>query len=76
MGRYSIGETLRNVVALAITRITWPGARLVRRPFFVRGRRHIQVGPGLTTGYGCRFDLGGIRTRWCDPECRPGLPHR
>ena len=59
MGRYSIGETLRNVVALAITRITWPGARLVRRPFFVRGRRHIQVGPGLTTGYGCRFDLGG-----------------
>ena len=59
MSRYSITEVARSAYALMLTKAAFPGARLVRRPVYVRGRRHASFGPGLTTGYGCRFDLGG-----------------
>lgn len=62
MSRYSISEAIRSVYSLALTRAVVPGARLVRRPVFMRGRRHSRIGPGLTTGYSCRFDLGGAST--------------
>jgi acetyltransferase-like isoleucine patch superfamily enzyme len=57
MGRYSVGEVVRTGFSLALTKVFFPGARLVRRPVHLRGRRHAAFGPGLTTGYGCRFDL-------------------
>lgn len=57
MGRYSLGEAARNAYALVLTRVFFPGARLVRRPVYFRGRSHATLGAGLTTGYGCRFDL-------------------
>ena len=57
--RYSPTETARSAYALALTKLTFPGARLVRRPVYLRGRRHLRLAPGLTTGYRCRFDLGG-----------------
>ena len=59
MSRYSTTELLRSAYSLALTKAFFRGARLVRRPVFVRGRRHLSFGSGLTTGYGCRFDLGG-----------------
>ena len=59
MSRYSIGEVVRSAYSLALTRVFFPGARLVRRPVYLRGGRHAQFGTGLTTGYNCRFDLGG-----------------
>lgn len=61
MHRYSPSEFVRNAVALLLTKAFFPGARLVRRPVFIRGRRHAIFGQGLTTGYGCRFDLGGSK---------------
>lgn len=62
MGRYSISEAIRSAYSLALTRAVIPGARLVRRPVYLRGRRHSRIGPGFTTGYNCRFDLGGADT--------------
>lgn len=59
MSKYSPSETIRSAYALALTKLLFPGARLVRRPVYLRGRRHLSLGPGLTTGYRCRFDLGG-----------------
>ena len=59
MSRYSIGEVVRSAYSLALTKAFFPGARLIRRPIYLRGRRHAQFGAGLTTGYSCRFDLGG-----------------
>ncbi len=56
--RYSWSELWRTGWGVALTRLTFPGARLVRRPVFVRGRRRLRYGPGFTTGYHCRFDLG------------------
>lgn len=61
MTRYSISEIVRSGYALALTKAYFPTARLVRRPVYIRGRRHAEFGPGLTTGYHCRFDLGGAR---------------
>lgn len=57
MGSYSLSETLKSVYALALTKVFYPGARLIRRPFHIRGRKHLSFGPGFTTGYSCRFDL-------------------
>ena len=62
MRRYSFTEVIRSAYALALTKAAYPGARLVRRPVYLRGRRHARLGPGLTTGYHCRFDLGGGTT--------------
>lgn len=59
MSRYSISEVVRSAYALAVTKVAYPNARLVRRPVYLRGRRQARFGPGLTTGYRCRFDVGG-----------------
>ena len=31
-------------------------SRLIRRPFYIRGKKNINLGKGLTTGVGCRLD--------------------
>lgn len=62
IGQYSLGEAVKNAWALLLTKLLFPRARLVRRPFYLRGKRHFSYGKGLTTGYSCRFDLGGSET--------------
>jgi acetyltransferase-like isoleucine patch superfamily enzyme len=62
MTKYSPGERVRLIYAVALTKLRFPGARLVRRPVYFRGREHARIQPGLTTGYACRFDLGGDST--------------
>ena len=62
MSRYSLSETVRSAYSLALTKAFFPGARLVRRPVYLRNRRQARLGAGFTTGYSCRFDLGGGRS--------------
>ena len=58
--QYSLGEFLNNCIYFGYTKLRFPGARLVRLPFYLRGgKSHMAYGPGLTLGYGCRFDLDG-----------------
>lgn len=58
--QYGLGEFLCNCVYLAYTKLRFPGARLVRLPFYLRGgKARLRYGRGLTVGYGCRFDLAG-----------------
>lgn len=60
IGQYGMSESFKNAFSLLCTRVLYPGARLLRRPIYVRGGRGgVVYGPGLTTGYSCRFDLGG-----------------
>lgn len=54
---YTVSETLKNLYAFAITKVFYPGARLVRRPFYIRGKQFMSYGEGFTTGYHCRFDI-------------------
>lgn len=53
---YSVMGLVRLGVDLGWTRLCFPGARLVRRPYIVRGRRHIRIGAGFTSGPGLRVD--------------------
>jgi len=38
------------------TILFFPNSRLIRLPFILRGKRYIDFGHGLTTGFGCRFE--------------------
>ena len=58
--QYGVGEFLGICIYLAYTKLRFPGARLVRLPFYLRGGKAcMRYGRGLTVGYGCRFDLAG-----------------
>ena len=63
--RYSLSETISTDWALACTRVFYRPARLIRRPVYLRGREHLRMGAGLTTGHGCRFDLAGEGVTLC-----------
>lgn len=57
--QYSLSETISTAFALICTKLFYSGARLIRRPFYCRGRARLQFDAGLTTGHHCRFDLLG-----------------
>lgn len=57
--KYTISEIISIVYALVCTRLFYRGARLIRRPFYCRGKSRLQFGKGFTTGHHCRFDLLG-----------------
>ncbi len=56
---YTMGENLKNCISKIYTFLFFKGARLIRRPFYIRGKRFFQYGTGLTTGYSCRFEIFG-----------------
>ena len=58
---YSPSEFIKNAYSLVMTKLTLSGARLVRRPVYIRGRRSLSGCKGLTTGRFCRFDLEGSK---------------
>lgn len=55
--KYSLSEMISTGYALILTKIFYRGARLIRRPLYMRGKKGLIFGKGLTTGHGCRFDL-------------------
>ncbi|MBU3101558.1 MULTISPECIES: DapH/DapD/GlmU-related protein [Clostridium] len=57
--KYSLSETISTAYALVATKMFYKGARLIRRPFYCRGKVRLQFDIGLTTGHNCRFDLLG-----------------
>lgn len=61
--KYTFSELLSNIYALICTKLFYKGARLIRRPVYIRGKSSLQFGKGLTTGHGCRFDLPGSKSK-------------
>lgn len=60
IGQYGPSEAFKNAWALLLTKIIFPRARLIRRPFYLRGgKKRFAYGEGFTCGYSCRFDLAG-----------------
>ena len=55
---YSIGENIKNIIALMYTKLIWKNARLVRLPFYARNQRNIIMSKGFTCGYNCRLSAG------------------
>lgn len=71
--RYSISEFFSTAYALLLTKLTCRKARLLRRPIYIRGRKSIDGGKGLTTGHFCRFDLEGRKkTLFIGDHCEMG----
>lgn len=54
---YSFSEKYKNFFSLLLTRVFYKNARLIRYPFYCRGKKNLKYGKGFTTGYRCRFDL-------------------
>ncbi|WP_085830198.1 DapH/DapD/GlmU-related protein [Collinsella vaginalis] len=56
---YSPAEVLEMIVSTIRTRLFFPGARLIRFPFYLRGKPRLRFGAGFTTGYRCRIEIIG-----------------
>lgn len=54
--RYGWLGAWRLLLDIVHTRVAFPGARIVRRPAYVRGHAHIRWGRNFTTGVGLRMD--------------------
>lgn len=70
---YSPSEFIKTGYSLIMTKLTFPQARLIRRPVYTRGGVSLQGGKGLTTGRFCRFDLNGKeKTLFIGENCEFG----
>lgn len=74
---YGLGEIFKNVSALIYTKIFYKGARLIRRPIYVRGKKFLCYGTGFTTGYNCRIEMfdtgvGGDKKLLIGYNCKIG----
>lgn len=56
---YSISELTKTAYALVITKLFYPKASLIRRPFYLRGGVRVDMGTGFRTGYRCRIETFG-----------------
>lgn len=56
---YSFSEIIKNCYSFIFTKLFYRGARLIRRPFYCRGKARLEIAEGFTTGYRCRFELMG-----------------
>lgn len=56
---YGFIETIKNIIFVGVSKIAFPGARMIRFPIVVRGKKYIDFGKNLTTGYRCRFEVNG-----------------
>lgn len=53
---YSVFQKIELALCLLHTKLICSKARLIRKPFDLRGRKFIDLGRSLTTGRGCRFE--------------------
>lgn len=54
---YTIGDIFELGFAIICSKIIDWRIRIIRRPFILRGRKYIDFGRNLTTGYWCRFEV-------------------
>jgi len=58
---FTLSEIIKMCFSFVKTRIFYPGAVLIRQPFYLRGKPRFQYGRGLTTGYNCRIEIFGAK---------------
>lgn len=56
---YGITEKIKNCIFLVKTKLFFKKTRLVRFPIVIRGKKYIDFGEKLTTGYNCRIEVNG-----------------
>ncbi len=65
LSRYGLLGGIRLVRDLLFTKLVLLHARIVRWPFYIRGRRYISIGKGFTAGVGLRLDAFPTNDRVC-----------
>lgn len=53
---YSLFGLVKLMIRVLITKVRYPGQRIIRSGFELRGRKMIKFGKGLTAGKGCRIE--------------------
>ncbi len=72
-GFYSPSETVKNIYSLVLTKLFYPKARLIRRPFYLRGnKKGLVYSEGFTTGYRARFEIFGDGKILIGKNCKMG----
>ena len=69
---YSFSDIVKTAYSLVLTKIFYRGARLVRRPISILGKKNFNYGKGFTTGKNCRIEIfpgGSLKT---GKNCRIG----
>ena len=56
ISRYGALGIFRLALNYALTKLFFRGARIIRYPWYVRGKRNISLGEGFTAGVGLRLD--------------------
>ncbi|CYU77618.1 2%2C3%2C4%2C5-tetrahydropyridine-2-carboxylate N-succinyltransferase [Streptococcus suis] len=56
---YGIFEVITNIIDLLISKCFFSSVRLIRLPFYIRGKKYIDFGKQITLGRYCRFDVLG-----------------
>jgi acetyltransferase-like isoleucine patch superfamily enzyme len=56
LSKYSLYNKTHVAACVILTRIFYPGARLIRFPLDMRNAKNIQLGKGFTCGHGCRIE--------------------
>ena len=59
--RYGLIGSLRLLISLVYTKLFFKKSRLIRLPFDIRNKHLIDLGEGLTTGFGCRIEVHPIQ---------------
>jgi acetyltransferase-like isoleucine patch superfamily enzyme len=54
--KYSFYNKIHVAACTILTRIFYPGARLIRFPLDMRNAKNIRLGKGFTCGHGCRIE--------------------
>lgn len=74
MSQYGLRESVSNAFSLMVTKLSFPNARLIRLPFYLRGKSSLSLKKGFTSGHACRFDLpgGAEKTLWIGEDVRIG----
>lgn len=56
---YTFSDICRMAYSFALTKLFFRGARLVRRPISIRGKKRFLYGTGFTSGRNCRIEIFG-----------------
>lgn len=72
VAKYSISDIFLMGYSFILTKIFYPGARLVRRPISVRQKKGFKYGKGFTSGRNCRIEIFGDGEIVMGENCRIG----
>lgn len=63
--RYGLWGVIRLARDVMFSKFVFPQARIIRRPFYIRGKSYIKIGRNFTCGVGLRMDVFSATAKPC-----------